>query len=210
MPIVRHSNWAVKLMICITACIAVIVSVAYCAARFEQNRADRLIGLLSNVMPGVTSQESIKTMFESKSFLTGNSNVCQKYHMRNCDQFVFTNKLLAFLHIASSKQVWVTLDYRNGVVVSKSVQFAEDPRIGAVTRQLLRDIGPLPVGAATSSRTITVAIADSQNAIVKVYDDESVSTDQRQRDWQVDLSCLSRIGACSDPRVILPGAFPRD
>jgi hypothetical protein len=200
---------AVKLMIWIAACMGVIVLVAYSTVRFEQNRAVNLIRTLSNVTPGKTPQVNIQNALEGEPFLTRISNACENSSLRGCDQFAFSNRLLAILHLAPAKWVWVTLDYRSGVVISKSVQFAEEPRRTAVTRQSLQDTEP-SIGRDPPGRTVTVAIANSQNAIVKVYDDENVSTDQRQSDWQVDLSCLSRLGACIDPRVILPGAFSRD
>lgn len=211
MAIIKFSHWAVKLALwSIPACMGLVVPSAYLMARFEQTRADNLISLLSKVTPGMTSQVSIEEELRGVPFLKRIPNVCENDSLQGCDQFGFSNWWLAFLHLAPAKRVWVTLEYRRGVVISKSAQLAEEPHLTAVTRQLLRETAPLTVQTAPSSRTITLSTADPKNAIAKVYDDENVTSNQRQKDWMVDLSCLSRMGSCGDPRAILYGAFPKE
>jgi Tfp pilus assembly protein FimT len=207
---IKFSNWAVKITTLSAICIVVVLSLAYFAARFSQNRAEVLIMQLSNVIPGTTSEAVAKNTIQGVRFLKRIPNACENYTHQNCDQFAFTNRWLTFLHLSPAKWIWVTVEYRRGVVVSKSVQLSEAPHITAVTRQLLREIEPPVAGDVFSSRTLTVSVKNTKNAVVKVYDDESVPSDQRQKDWTVDLSCLSRFGTCSDPRAILPRAFPKE
>jgi hypothetical protein len=207
---IKFSNWAVKIAISSAICMVLMVSFAYLAARFNQNRAEKLITRLSEVIPGTTSEAVVKSTIQGEWFLKRIPNVCENDGSQGCDQFGFTNRWLAFLHLSPAKWIWVTIEYRNGVVVSKSVQLSEAPHISAVTTQLIRGIESPVTGEVFSSRRLTVSPKDTMNKLIEVYDDEDVSSEQRQKDWTVDLSCLSRLGTCGDPRAILPGAFPKE
>jgi hypothetical protein len=207
MPAWKVSRRMISFGICMVVLLGTAVSVAYCEVLFQRHRAEKLIELLSDVAPGRTSKEVVLKQLQYESFHPGGSKACANDASRSCDQFEFTNKWLSSLHVSPSKYVWVTLDYRDGFVVSKSVQFAEEPRISAVTRQLLHADEPSFGDSVVLKRRVIVNIVSAGNAIVKIYDNENVSTEQRQKDWRVDLSCLSKLGACRDPRVVLPSAF---
>src|SRR6266581_3962518 len=108
---IKFSHWAVKVTIWIAACMGLVVAGAYVMARFEQNRAEILTNILSNVTPGMTSQVSIENALRGELFLKRIPNACENNGLRGCDQFGFSNRWLSFLHLAPAKWIWVTLEY---------------------------------------------------------------------------------------------------
>jgi hypothetical protein len=195
--------------IAIATCLVLLISAAYIDARLEQNRVGKLIRILAYATPGTTSRASIRQMLQRESFNTGDSNACAKYHMGDCDQFGFENRWIAFLHLAPVKAILVTVEYKDGIVISKTVLFLEEPHLAVTTKQFFNADETQTTDVVPESRQVTVDAFNDRSESIKVNDDQNVDKNRRAKDWLVDASCFSRFGACTDLRVVLPGAFPK-
>jgi len=122
--------------------------------------------------------------------------------------YLFRNRAFALLHLAPPKFFWVVIRYKNGIVAEKSVQYFEEPRCSGVmteTDQATKKVGTPPPG-----RSREVYLSSSMPSpvfIMKVTDNLSVPLARRRLDWQIDLSCMTSIGGCRDPRKVLRGAL---
>ena len=109
--------------------------------------------------------------------------------------------------------MWVTLDYRNGTVFEKSAQYAEEPRCSGIVTESAHQPATTKAGPGSASFGRDVYLSSSVPSpifVLQVKDNVDVSSKRRQLDWEIDLSCMTTIGGCRDPRKVLYGVLLED
>lgn len=167
---------------------------------YEQKQAEKLIATLSSVQPGSTQESSARGLLRKAAFRSVDVSAC-KHVIAGCEQYQFSNMSLAFLHLVPARWIWVTVYYQNGVVAGKSFQFIESSHSSAIVRETITK-------ETTTGRNVSFRDHRYGIAIARIDDDASVPLTQRQSDWRIDLTCMTKIRACNDPRMVLVGAFP--
>jgi len=186
-----------------------VVMAGIAEAFYERVQAERAIALLSEVQVGKTTEIDAREIMKPFSFRRQIIGWLQKTD-DSSDQFQFWNSPLPLLHLAPQTDVWVTLDYEKGVVSEKSVLYIEAPRCGgSITESALSTASDQATQDSTSNdRHIYIGgTTPSPTFIMKVKDNTRVPFARRSLDWQIDLSCMTKIGGCRDPRKVLRGAL---
>jgi hypothetical protein len=124
------------------------------------------------------------------------------------DQFRYWNSMLSIVNLAPRTYVFATLKYSGGVVVKKTMQYIEEPRCSAIISETTEPISSKTDDSLKESRHVYIGgNAPSPTFIMRIDDTTKVPLSRRQLDWQVDLSCMTRMGGCRDPRKVLRGAL---
>jgi hypothetical protein len=109
--------------------------------------------------------------------------------------------------IRPSQFIWITLEFKNDITLSRSAQFAEAPRRSAVVNQSLQASPVMSLSGRVKHRDVIFAgSVNSPYSIVKVYEDTAVPIQQRARDWNVDFRCFQLIFGCHNVAEVLTGA----
>lgn len=119
----------------------------------------------------------------------------------------FDNYPLSFLHLASRKQISISISVSKDKIVRKQITVRGAPRYNALVEQAVRPIVFTNLLTPAEHRHIMDVDYGPYMKIVRVVEDESASSAQVERDWRVDLSCFGSFHSCSDPRSILRSAL---
>jgi len=174
---------------------------------YERYQAEKLLGTVAAIQVGSTTKTQAKEMLKPYSRYS-TLRYFDEASADEFDQYGFLNRTLAALHLATRTWVWITIDYKEGVVTSKSVQAASEPRCSGSVAESLRNDIPSAVEQTDTGRTMGIDGSPGQPYFgVQVRDDLSTPAVRRQLDWQIDLSCMTWRQGCTDPRKTLYGAF---
>jgi hypothetical protein len=191
-----------------------LIGICGCVAEsyIEQSRAAQLLKLVSNVELGVTTRDEIQRA--TRGFTRYNAVNLFKDQPRSdkYDVFVFRNLGMAALRLAPMKVVSIQIDYKNNLAVEKSIHFAEEPNRGAVLAERIASVDPASSGdeyPVTHRKVFERGSSTDSTYMLSVRDDLSVPISRRNLDWNVDLSCMARLGGCGNFRGILKGAFEK-
>jgi hypothetical protein len=121
-------------------------------------------------------------------------------------QLGFTNRR-GLIFAKPSQWIWITLELQQERVISRSMQFAEEPRRSAIVRQ---SVLPTPIMSLTGKlnhRNVDFAgQADSPYSILRVDEDTKVPSHQLTADWRFDFRCFQFMSGCKSMADVLTGA----
>jgi hypothetical protein len=199
-----------RIAVVVFSCVLLLALAGIAESYYERMQAGKLVALLSSVRVGYTTEA------DARKAIQPFSRFLDPHHDTNIagndqyDQYGFRNRAFRLLHLSPFVTVWITLDYKNGVVVEKSVQYYEEPRCSGVVTETVQQAVPENAGAESAGRDREVYLSSSVPSpvfIMKVRDNPSVPSVRRKLDWQIDLSCMTTMGGCRDPRRVLRGAL---
>jgi hypothetical protein len=183
--------------------IVTLISVAYTDARHEKYEAEQLLIVLTRINVGSSTENDATNATNAFNGYADRQMNFNRQNVVSDVEFTFRNRVIAFLHLAPAKFVYLGLEFRNGVVVSKSFNFYQEPRSGAIVQEVMAAHGSDPMKIST--RQIHLIDYGHNRHVIEVRDDTSVPLARRQLDWHIDLSCMTEIMTCKDPHRILPG-----
>lgn len=179
---------------------------AYADAWYEKSAAERLLMVLSRVQVGSSTESDVTDATKAFArYAEGHMN-SDRQKAASAVTYTFQNRVMAYLHLAPWKFVYIGLEFKNGMVVSKSLNFYQEPQSGVIVQEVVATdrSDSTKIGA----RQIHPVIYGPNRLVIEVHDDTSVPLARRQLDWQLDLSCMTKMGACRDPRSMLPEVAP--
>jgi hypothetical protein len=179
------------------------LGLAYANAWQAKSEAARLLAVLSTVKVG-SSRES-EVLEGLKPFSRFEDSDPQR-NERGVS-YTFRNRVMAFLHLAPPKFVYAGIEFRDGIVVKKSVNFYQEPRFGVVVQEVMASGASDPTS--NNPRQLRTNVYGPKSTVIDVHDDTSVPLSRRQLDWQIDFSCMTTMNFCANPQEMLPGIFPR-
>jgi hypothetical protein len=117
------------------------------------------------------------------------------------------------MHIAPYPDtvVIVSLDFDRDVVEQKYASVFSSPGIYASISESKRGFGYLDGKVTCETPTHTAYpswYSRTELDRIIIHDDDSYDRKEREKDWAISLSCMTRIGGCSDARSIMPLALP--
>lgn len=177
---------------------------------YERFEAKKLIAVVSEIQVGSTSEPLAKGMLRSFSRFNDFNNRREypdEIDTGAFDQFTFSNQAFRYLRLSPATWIWVTLNYNNGEVTSKLVQYYEEPRCSGSVQEVLLEPDALKKVGIEGHHVYVSSSVPSPVFIMKVFDDATVPLARRQLDWQIDLACFTKIGGCRDPRKVLRGVM---
>lgn len=190
------------------SCVLLLALAGIVESYYERMQAGKLVALLSSVQVGYTTEADVKKVIQPFSRFLDPHHDTDKAGNDQYDQYGFRNRAFGLLHLSPFVTVWITLDYKNGVVVEKSVQYYEEPRCSGVVTETAQQTEKADTESTGRDREIYVGSSvPSPVFIMKVRDNLAVPFARRQLDWQIDLSCMTTMGGCRDPRKVLRGAL---
>jgi hypothetical protein len=170
----------------------------------EKRQAENLLRALSQVEVGKT------TLSQAREITSGfvHHRIHQTSGASGEDQFRYWNSFLSIVKLTPRTYVFVTLRYSDGVVVKKTMQYIEEPRCSAIISETVKLTPNETDHSLEESRHVYIGgNAPSPTFIMRIDDTAEIPSTRRQLDWQVDLSCMTKIGGCRDPRKVLYGAL---
>jgi hypothetical protein len=195
-----------RIVAVVFSCVLLLTLAGIAESYYERMQADKFVALLSSVRVGYTAEADVRKVIQPFSRFLDPHHDTDNAGNDQYDQYGFRNRAFGFLHLSPFVTVWITLDYKNGVVVEKSVQYYEEPRCSGVVTETVQQ----KAGAESAERDREVYLSSSVPSpvfIMKVRDNLAVPSVRRQLDWQIDLSCMTAMGGCRDPRKVLRGAL---
>ena len=110
-----------------------------------------------------------------------------------------------------SQWIYITVEFSDGVVSSRTFQFLDQPRRRAsISQRVLLSAEMLHLGGYISHRKIgSAGDPVSPYFVTDIREDLEVPEEQRSRDWQFDLQCFRFMTTCKDLRGVLAGAQPQ-
>ena len=186
-----------------------ILGVLSCLAEsfIERRRAEELLNVLASVQIGAAQTSALEDSLEK--FKRYRSSIGSSGG-RSYDQFMFRNYGFALFHLDPAKDIWIQVDFENGVVVAKAAHFAEEPHRGAFVMEEADTGHPTSSNyplESTPRKVMERGTFRDANYMLSVRDSISVPADQRRIDWMIDVTCMTELGSCGDFRKILRGAF---
>jgi hypothetical protein len=180
---------------------------AYADACHEKSEATQFLAALSTVKVGRSTEKEVLDATKSFSRYKDRAGKSDRQGRDAGVAYTFRNRALALLHLAPPTFIYAGVEFRDGVVVKKSVNFYQEPRFGVVVQEVVASEGSASTNV--NSRQVRTNVYGPNSAVIDVHDDTSVPLSRRQLDWQIDFSCMTAIVRCSNPQVLLPGIFPK-
>jgi hypothetical protein len=200
MQVGKRVKWSLGFILIISVVMVCLVG----ESSMEKRQAENLLRALSRVEVGKT------TLSQARDITSGfvHHQIHQTSGTSGEDQFRYWNSFLSIVKLTPRTYVFVTLKYSNGVVVKKTMQYIEEPRCSAIISETVELIPNETDNSLGESRHVYIGgNAPSPTFIMRIDDATEVPSTRRQLDWQVDLSCMTKIGGCRDPRKVLHGAL---
>jgi hypothetical protein len=190
----------------------VVVAVLVCVAEsyVERSQAKGLLAVISNIQVGITQQREVESLTKKYSSYNARNLFPDEPKSGEYDEFTFRNRGYGFLRIGCIKVVWMDIYYKDGVVASKSIHLAAKPNHGMslVERTHLIEDGSDENKSAGIGRRITERGSLSEATyMLGIEDDLSAPVARRKLDWNIDLSCMTKLKGCDNPHEVFRGAF---
>jgi hypothetical protein len=170
----------------------------------ERNLAKAAIRTVGDIQVGHSTQNQAEVMLTPY----------QKFRVpgpENAYQLAFVNRRwLEPLH-SSSQWIYITVEFTDGIVSSRSFQFLDQPRRRAAITQRILFSAPVQSlrGAITHRKISSTGDPASPYFVTDIREDLQVPEEQRSRDWQFNLDCFKFLRPCEDVRGVLEGAHPQ-
>jgi hypothetical protein len=171
---------------------------------YERNIAKAAISTVGNIQVGHSTQAQTELMLSPYA----------KFQVRGSGsaiELAFVNRRWLRPLRSPTQWIYITVEFADGVVSSRSFQFLDQPRRRAsITQRVLLSAEMLHLGGFISHRKIGIAgDPASPYFVTDVREDLQVPDEQRSRDWQFDLQCFRFVTSCKDLRGVLVGAHPQ-
>lgn len=199
-----NKGFGVVRLVLLTGLLAVflVFLFAIASAYNERRQAERFLLVLEQVRVGSTDRANVVRI--TGPFLD---------HMDASTQdqlgFVFYNKWLSRLKLASHAEFRGWISFKDGLTVQKSArELVSSSGCVATVQERIRGYGiltgvPLP----PNHQVAWSDVPPQQYRRIRIENDTTYADDERRKDWQFNLGCLTRIGrGCSDARTMLPNA----
>jgi hypothetical protein len=177
---------------------------AFFEYRHERNLANAAIRTVGDIQVGHSTQNQAEVMLSpyAKFRVPGSGSAIE---------LAFVNRRWLQPVRSPSQWIYLTVEFTDGIVSSRSFQFLDQPRRrAAITQRMLLSVSRLHLPGATSHRRVTTAgDPASPYFVTDVREDLQVSDEQRSRDWQFNLQCFKFLMSCEDVRGVLEGAQPQ-
>ena len=183
---------------------AVWLLVAFFEYLHERNLANAAIRTVGEIQVGYSTQGQAEVMLTPYA----------KYRVKGLEngiQLAFVNRRWLEPLRSPSQWIYVTVEFRDGLVSSRSFQFLEQPRKrAAITQRILLSPPVLSLRGAISHRKI-ISAGDQASPyfVTDIREDLEVPDEQRSRDWKFNLDCFKFMTSCKDVRGVLEGAHPQ-
>jgi hypothetical protein len=167
---------------------------------YVESQAQSILDIFNRIEVGVTTQAEARALLKPVAAF-GIQTPTE-------DQLTVRDRVFNLFGIGPSRTVSATLDYSNGVVSSKSMQFTDGSLRNEFIQEALKQSFPPESTSARSWRDRYFQPGNrSGDFSATLRDTTDVSLERRKLDWKVNFSCMATIGRCRDPRVFLIGAF---
>jgi hypothetical protein len=183
--------------------VATSLTLAYADAWYEKSAAERMLTILSRVQVGKSTESDVNNATKAFGRYADGDINSDRQKAASWVTYTFQNRVMAILHLAPWKSVYIGLEFKNGVVVSKSLNFYQQPRSGVIVQEVVATDGSS--STKINARQIHPVVYGPNRLVIEVHDDTSVPLARRQLDWQLDLSCMTKMMPCKDPYLMLPG-----
>lgn len=193
-----------SLLLVLIAIAAVWFLAAFFQYRHERNLAKAAIQTVGELQVGYTAQGQAEVMLTPYT----------KYRVQglaNAVELAFVNRRWLEPFRSPSQWIYITVEFRDGTVSSRSFQFLDQPRRrAAITQRILLSAEKLHLGGTFGHRKIiTAGDQSSPYFVTDIREDLEVPDEQRSRDWQFNLDCFKFMTSCKDVRGVLEGAHPQ-
>lgn len=164
----------------------------------ERNVASEVVAVIDQIEIGTTSRTQAEMLLRP----FGSHRVPET---EPAIQFAFANRRWLPL-LPPSQFLWMTVEFRGGVVDSRSVQFAEEPRRSAVIVQH-RTLNLKAFDSESNEHRKVVVVGHPGDAryIVKIDEDIMTPAAQRHLDWQTDFRCFRLFRNCENLAGVITG-----
>lgn len=180
------------------------VAVAFFQYLHERNVAQAAIRSVGELKVGYSTQAETELMLSryARFRVHGSDNVIQ---------LAFVNRRWLEPVRSPTQWIYITVEFTDGLVSSRSFQFLEQPRRRAsISQHILLSAERLHLGRLTSHRLVgSAGNPASPYFVTDIREDLQVPEELRSRDWQFDLGCFKFLSSCKDLRVVLAGAHPQ-
>ena len=194
-----------KLLYGLIAVALIWVAAAFFEYRHERNLAKATIRTVADIRVGYTTQAQAEDLLSPY----------EKFRVKGPDnaiQLAFVNRRwLEPLH-SPSQWIYITVEFTDGLVSSRSFQFLDQPRRrAAITQRILLSPTVLSLRGAITHHKIVASAGDpaSPYFVTDIREDLQLPEEQRSRDWQFNLDCFRFMTSCKDLRGVLEGAHPQ-
>ncbi len=171
---------------------------------YERNLAKAAIRTVGDIQVGYSTQAltEVKLAPYAKFRVPGPENAIQ---------LAFVNRRWLQPLRSPTQWIYITVEFTDGLVSSRSFQFLDQPRRRASISQRIRlSADMLHLGEYMSHRKIgTAGDPASPYFVTDIREDLQVPEEQRSRDWQFNLDCFRFMTSCKDLRGVLAGAHPQ-
>jgi len=190
-----------KVFLVLIALGAVWLAVGFFEYLHERKVANAAIRTVGDIKVGESTQEEAELMLKQYAQF-------QVPGVHKAIQLAFVNRRWLEPVRSPSQWIYLTVEFTDGIVSSRSFQFLEQPRRGVVLSQHIH----LPAsflslrGAHGHRRIGSAGDPASPYFVTDVREDLGVPDEQRSRDWQFNLQCFKFMTRCGDLRAVLEGA----
>jgi hypothetical protein len=200
-----------NLWLFIGAAIIATLIVGVACSHYECSRAEKLVAVLSDIEVGYTSEDHAKDLTAKFSRFRNPRLYESSKDKTIFDEFDFDNGLFGYFPIRSPKYIQIMIGYKDGAVVEKYFRYFDEMRNRSA---LVREEYKRPDEAVDyvslirkDGRAMSLKGVEPPILNILVDDDNTVSPERRKLDWQIDLTCLSRLWGCNDMGEVLRGAL---
>jgi hypothetical protein len=193
-----------KIFLILIAVCALWLTAAFFEYLYERNLANAAIRTVGDIRVGYSTQAQTELMLAPYA----------KFQVRspgNAIQLAFVNRRWLQPLRQPTQWIYITVEFTDGVVSSRSFQFLDQPRRRAsISQRVLLSADMLHLGGYMSHRKIgSAGDPASPFFVTDVREDLQVPEALRSRDWQFDLQCFRFVTSCKDLRGVLAGANPQ-
>lgn len=193
-----------KLLYGLVAVALIWVAAAYFEYRHERNLAKAAISTIADIQVGHSTQSEAQVLLSPYARF-------QMHGPDNSIQLAFVNRRWLEPIGSPSQWIYITVEFSDGIVSSRSFQFLDQPRRRAAITQHILLSAPVQTlrGAITHRKISSAGDPASPYFVTDIHEDLQVPEEQRSRDWQFDLDCFRFMTSCKDLRGVLQGAHPQ-
>lgn len=193
-----------KLVFALIVVCAVWFATAFFEYLYERNIAKAAIRTVGEIQVGYSTQAltELKLAPYAKFRVPGSDNAIE---------LAFVNRRWLQPLRSPTQWIYITVEFTDGVVSSRTFQFLDQPRRRAsLSQHILLSAQMLHLGGYISHRKIgSAGDPASPYFVTDVREDLQVPEALRSRDWQFDLDCFKFMTSCKNLRGVLAGAQPQ-
>jgi hypothetical protein len=193
-----------KVLFALFAICVIWLGAAFFEYLHERNLAQAAIRTVGDIQVGYSTQGQTELMLAPYAKF-------QVHGLQNGIELAFVNRRWLEPLRSPTQWIYITVEFSDGIVSSRSFQFLDQPRRSAsISQRVLLSAEMLHLGGSASHRKIgSAGDPASPYFVTDIREDLEVPPEQRSRDWQFDLQCFRFLTSCKDLRGVLSGAHPQ-